>query len=246
MSTSCSKNYTITIDSPITVDAYWTLDEAAPGPNPVSRIDSVHGIALNDNSFGGNPGVPGLYSLGLPRTWNASNGDFSTFNETVLSYNGTSGFSYFGWFKINVESAAGNPGVVISINFNNSGNQIALELANVFGGQANMHLSWNANTSSTSGDLFQSVSVGSWHFYHVFYDSVSQVVGFSVDNGINQTSSAGQIFSSSLNGNLDISGSSANGLDLILDETGIKVSAKLTSSEVSFLWNSGAGRTWPL
>lgn len=230
---------------PLTVDAYWTLDEAAAGPNPVPRIDSVHSLALNDVSFGGQPGVPALFSLGLPRIWNSYNGDFDTHGTNFLSYGGSAGFSLFGWVKIIAGCNDGSFGPRMFLSNNSSADEIVVEFGNTFGGQSNVFISWTTDTDSGQSNT-PGISIGSWHFFHAFYDATLQKVGISLDNGANTYTGTNVIFPSWPTGEFQIFGSTGTNLNLIFDEIGIKMSRMLTSAEVTSLYNGGSGKTWPL
>lgn len=236
----CDNTFTMVTVNPVTltVDAYWTLNEAVAGP----RIDSVSALPLADNSFS-TPGVPALFSDGIPMIWNLYNGDFATANTPDLSFVVTTGFSVFGWFKINTECNDGSFGPRMFLTLD--GDILEIEFGNTFGGQKNVFLTWFSDTDNGTINT-AGVTVGAWHFFHAFYDATLQKVGISLDNGANTYDGTAVIYSNSINGLFQIFGSTGTNLNMIFDEIGIKTGGLLTPAQVAYLYNGGAGRTWPL
>ena len=172
------------------------------------------------------------------------NGSFDTLNVAGLAYDGASGFSLFGWVKINVEELCG-VGPKIYLNIDGS-NDIEIEFANN-ANAGNAFASWFSNPEiGPNGDMFDDVTVGVWQFFHLFYDPLLTKIGFSVNNGANQYSAAGIVFPASATGSFQFGSLTAITIDVTFDEIGVKMDDMLTAAEVTYLYNAGAGRTWPL
>jgi hypothetical protein len=235
VSTACQKQFTITVNSAIpTVDAYWTLDEAVG--DKIDKVQSVHIFDVD------NDGVPALFNNGLARN-TPHNANIQTNSDARIKFAGT-GFSVFGWFKINATQGDGSTGPRLWYNIG-AGRQIRMEYGNTFV-SGNMHFDYN-DSNGLFNDLYFTVTLHAWHFLHMFYDHTVQKVGWSIDNGTETLDGTG-IFFSNTNpfGDLGSDGPANFTFDTTLDETGLKLSRKLTAGEVAYLYNNGAGRTWPL
>lgn len=240
MSVVCQKDYTITINPlSLNLTAYWTCDSVAPVS--FDLVDSVTGLHLFYISGIANPTPPGLISNGIQRTpgFNAS---FDSGNVARLAYPNTGGMSFFGWFKIiTPDTCAIGP----ELNLNTGAANITIEIANTNNPQ-NLHVYWNDANSQTN-DLYFPVTTGAFHFFHLFFDPVAQKFGVSIDNGAPTLDGTGVAFAVTPTGEFNFTGPIASTVaDVIWDELGIKLDRKLTSAEQTFLYHSGAGRTWPL
>lgn len=236
---ACSKDYTITINpAGPPVEAYWTLNETTG-----DRVDSVNGLHLFLVGFPVSDGVPALISNGLLTT-DVFNGDYDTFNSSQLRLQSNTGFSSFGWFKINGHAAVAR-GPLIAINFT-GGQRLYLDLANS-NNPGNVHIYWQ-DSLFNSNDLYTNVTEGAFHFFHAFYNPSTTRVGYSIDNGAQVLDAPGAIFASGATGDYQLlpANAAVAPISVLIDEVGLRLDRMLTSAEVTFLYNSGAGRTWPL
>lgn len=259
VSTSCSKNYTITIDSPVTVDAYWTFDRfSINGMGALTQTDEVHGITLTDHSTGNGPTPPlqnvsGFIGDGLGYLMEGSFAGTQTASpDTRVDIQSVNGWSIFFWFKVVTWSTNPLPYSNypdVQWTFANT-SELDIQVGD-FGVQEVLFNLVDDNSNTYNPANF-SPALGTWYFLHFFYDPVSQKVGYSINNG-SAVVAAGPppSFTPGLGGGfLEFfqrwpNPDTAN-TGIIVDEFGMKLSRILTPSEVAFLYNSGAGRTWPL
>jgi hypothetical protein len=247
MGVSCQKDLSITVNSPVSLDFYWTMDEAG---GAVSRVDKVHALQLFQNGVGQNIiGSPALFNNGLAFI---EAGTFSSFDsgfQPQLKIQSSNGFSFFGWFKVLDWPVFPSYSVEKQFRFRNSigpfvDNTLVWDSFN-----KHVEITFNDNAFNTY-NLTDFVPVtGAWNFFHMFFDPVSTKVGYSINNGANVLGPAGASYAANTNGDITLSqtwavaDSAVN--SLLFDEFGVKLSRILTPSEVSFFWNGGAGRTWP-
>lgn len=252
MSIACQKQYTLTVQAAApTVDAYWTLQESG---KLVNRVDNVHSIALVPNPNNVMDATPGLFGNGLafPESTAIIPSGFSTAVVAPLGIQTAGGWSIFGWFKVphwdtnnwfNTPTLELNGEIIISWDPLGNGG---------FGpnGPAN---SVQFSTFDNNVNVFQPANfvpvVGQWYFFHFFFDGTH--VGYSINNGAPVFDLTGvAVFGAEPNGQLrvfaDWVGVNSGTIDVILDEIGFKLSRMLTGPEVTYLYNGGAGRTWPL
>lgn len=236
---ACTKNYSIVVNPGLNLTAYYTLDSSQPVTGDL--IDSVAGLHMFKQAGAASPNVPALISNGLQRTLALST-TYTTGQVAPLHYPNTGGWSLFGWFKINSNGPV-NVGSEITVGVGNG--SLFLDLGNTTNPQ-NLEVSWT-DAGFQSVQTYLPISVGAWHFFHLYYDPVAQQVGISFDNGAPTLTGVGVSFTVAATGLLNFFGPAAgSGVDAIWDEIGIKFDRKLTSAEQTYLYNSGAGRTWPL
>jgi len=252
MSVACQKQYSLTVQSAApTVDAYWTFQESGLATD---RVDSVSGIHLVPKLNNANNATPGLFGngLGFPETSVIGPSGFDTAFAVPLGIQTANGWSIFGWFKV-PHWDAGNWALVPSMEL--SGEIIISwdPLGNGGFGPNGPANSVQFSCLDNNVNVLQPVNfvptVGAWTFFHFFFDGAH--VGYSINNGVPvfDLTTVGS-FGAEPNGKLSIfqnwvAGSTGT-IDVILDEVGFKLSRMLNAGEVTYLYNAGAGRTWPL
>lgn len=235
----CQKEYTLTIKTSLTVTAYYTLDSAAPVSGDM--VDSVAGLHMFKQAGVQSPNIPALISNGLERA-DAAHTAYTTGLVAALPYPDTGGWSEFGWFKINGQGSANVGSELIFATFFAS---IFIDVGNT-DNPGNVEVSWT-DGSFQSVQTYLTVSTGAWHFFHLYFDPVSQKIGISIDNGAPTLTGVAVSWPASAKSVWDFFGPLVSfGVDVVWDEIGLKLDRKLTSAEQTFLYHSGAGRTWPL
>lgn len=225
--------------SSFSVTAYYTLDSVAPVSGDV--MDSVAGLHMFKQPGVQSPTVPALISNGLERA-DLAHTAYTTGLVAALAYPDTGGWSEFGWFKILGQGSA-NVGSELVAGVGNG--SIFIDVGNT-DNPANVEVSWT-DAAFQSVQTYIPLSTGAWHFFHLYYDPVAHKVGISFDNGAATLTGTGVSFTPQINGVWDFFGPLVSfGVDVVWDEIGLKLDRKLTSAEQAFLYNSGAGRTWPL
>jgi hypothetical protein len=236
----------------------WVAQQIAlrplpPVPMPVSywKLDEVSGNASDSvgmNTLINNNGVtftPAKINNGADFEENPSNPQslsITDASQSGLSF--SNNLSFAGWVKF--ESTDPVDGEAIFSKRFAVGNQRSYALE-VFSSQLRF-VTW------TDGSTLGCFVAVTWTpaidtFYHVAITKDSTTVKFFINGaqqGSTQTCSSGTIFNSTASFGLGINGvQDGDGrLDGIIDEAGAWNQA-LTASEISYLYNSGAGRQYP-
>lgn len=236
---ACSKQYHLTVNSGLNPTAYYTLDSAELVTGDL--IDSVAGLHMFKQAGVASPNVPALISNGLQRTL-LLNTAYTTGLVAALAYPNTGGWSEFGWFKINSQGPV-NVGSELVMSVGNG--SIFIDVGSTNNPQ-NVEVSWT-DAAFQSVQTYIPMTLGVWHFFHLYYDPVAHQVGISFDNGAPTLTGVGVSFTPNAANVWDFFGPLVfAGADVTWDEIGLKLDRKLTSAEQTYLYNAGAGRTWPL
>ncbi len=253
MGISCSKEYTLTVNSGLDVNEYWTMEETAHNDR-VGKVADTHLV------YGGGAGHltvnegPGVYGNSLQCHGNGfvpfgTNPILAVPGDGVLALkNAGNGFSLFCWVYI---SNPPDMAMDIFVQFGTSGNR-----------SQKGSLGWNPEVAgielsgTDSNGTFWALAptpppLGVWFFGHIFYNQTLGKMGVQINNGAPEyTVASGLVYSASDLGWIEVTWPSAafsvTDTTERVDEMGIITTRMLTPTEVTFLYNSGAGRTWPL
>lgn len=242
MPTSCSQQYNLKVKGPVSPTEYWTLDETGV-VDRVGKVQATHlvpDIANGANIFG--TGSPALFSNGLDFQY------YVTFDGTKmdnietgfisnLGYPGN-GFSMTFWF--NIVQLFGGWETAIGMAFGSNLNRFGVGL----GFDASNGLDVD---SSAADEIILPMPTGVWTFLHVF-SQLDGKFGIQINNGAKIYATNPHPFPPDLDGDLSISPAFTASTDghVIIDEILLNLSAELTPAQVTYLWNAGNGRTWPL
>ena len=217
--------------------AYWTADETSG-----NRADSVGSNTLTDNNtVGSAAGV-----LSNAAQFVAANSEYLSHISNSDLQMGDVGFTLSAWAKVTSTAAI----QVIASKYNTTADE--REYALLFEDSPS-RFTWRISTDGTSGALVNaSVTPGTFStsaFYHLlaWHDPDANLIGLSVNDGTPVTASVsgGSFVGSSvfaLGALVAVSAGSL--LDGSIDEVGIWKRV-LTAEERTFLYNGGAGRTYP-
>lgn len=246
---SCSKEYTLTVDSSLIVAAYWAFSESGDSADRVDSVASVHLIPnVTPSAFNS---APGKFANGFGFEENGS-GDFQNFNpivgEPTLRIQSSNGWSVFLWFKINSWGLFWATEPLIDFTQIGSPAELRIQTDSFAAHQLDIFGSDDLHNSFSPTPF--SPTLATWYFLHVFFDPILGQVGYSINNGAAVMDVTPMVFGARAAGNLQLfeawgAGTTGN-IDVVIDEMGFKLDRNLTPAEVSFLYNSGAGRTWPL
>lgn len=231
-----AKSYTMAVTGSCVLPvAYWKLDEAG---GSVDRVDSIGSAPLQPAGVT-DAGVAALISNGVKFTGLFGGASYSTTTLAALKYT-SGGFSLWGWVRLN---SAGSSDLV--------GGPL---VSYVMSGSQQIYLAAGSNSdlqpfrvSTDSDDAFLNLSLGAWHFFHLFYNPAQLKYGYSIDNGANTylpTVVNPLPGTATAEVQLQQHYTAATG-ETIFDEIGLMVGAVLTTTQVAFIYNSGVGRTWP-
>lgn len=217
---TCQKEFQITIDVAGSAQMWWTLDNPAPDLN----VDSVSGDLVNFTEFGAGAksAVPAIISNGVEITTGVV-----IFNQagSSLDYAGV-GFSMCFWMQRT--PASSGDGFIYQWN-----------------GTVPHFLSWDSDGNilmDMAGPFaFAPAAIGVWAFYCFAYDQTTQELKASIDGAA--FTSFGAVGAAGLVNDNPFVQFGNNGA--IFDEIALFPLA-LSQVQKDFLYNGGAGRTFPV
>lgn len=224
-------------------EAYWTLDEGSG-----DREDSVNGVLLSplESTVSAVAGIISNGAQFAPLDAALNNFPRIAGGGDGLQYSGN-GFSVAGWFKCtqydfgsgsflfqdNVSTVP-----VSTINLILSGNTIEIQ-ADLEGA------SYQAFPIS---DAFVP-TLGVWYFFAMTYDGADGSWHLSINDGAVTDGSSSYVLSPVNNGPGFVMGTAGYlggaGTILVMDEVGV-FPFRLAANQITYLYNGGAGQTWPL
>ena len=261
---SASKSFTLLVVAKSVIEAYWKMDEA--GIN-VQRLDSINGTPLNPwtdgVAFASQPGLYGncVYPVrtapqlntGCSYLANATD-DFNYIAfYTLLSQTGSGvGLSLVFWIKLLSAEGVPNYGIrfctanyiyllfASRLSFSPTPPYLSLDYGYLDGSNVFVSKTWVL-------DGLISLPFDTWNFVHLFFDG--DKVGISINNGPELTHDSGIPARATDRYDVEVSGcypGSGTVNYLLLDEMAFNAQSRFTSVEVAYLYNGGAGRTWPI
>ena len=210
--------------------AYWSLDEASG--------DAIDAHGANDMTDTGTVGAASGKVSGA-RDFERDNGEYFVIADNADLSTGDIDFSIAVW--VNIESTG--IGSTIFAKWIGSGREWVLELDESVGNKFSLVVYSGASFGSVTATTFGSVSTGTWYFVTAWHDSVNNQLGIAVNAGSADTaawSNGVQDGTSDIYIAGDITTTRWDGL---IDELGFWKKV-LTSGERTWLYNSGAGRSY--
>lgn len=238
--------------------AWWTLEETGNS----NRVDAVNANILQDFSSG--PQKAGIVSraigkIGFATSMSISGSIFTNGNfnaaadlENITTINPpdlTSGFHYLSWVAFDtwdnnawyyiVNNTIDGPGISMQVIWSSRLNQILI-VQDI-----------NVQHTTDFSASFTPVA-GQFYFFNLFWDASDQKYGIQINNGaITKSSVAIPIVGAATDIFVDINltqdgqgqGSGSNA-SIRVDEYAI-YGKKLNSGQTDYIYNTGAGRTWP-
>lgn len=214
--------------------AYWELNEASG-----AAIDAHNDNDLTQNgTIGSSAGV-----VGNARDFESANAEFFNIVDNADLSMGNIAFSLAGWAKLTDKSSArvfisktNGTNLEYEIRYNDGLDRLRFTVSSA---------SNFTNVTSISADTLGSPATGTWYFIVARHDPVANTIDISVNGGAIDSGaytfgtydSSADLFLGRENtgSNLYLNGS--------LDEWGIW-KRKLSASDISFLYNSGNGRSY--
>ena len=228
---------------------YWTLDESGMS----NRVDSVNGDILTVTSSGLDlDAQPGLYGNALhldnlnPVGVNKGVGLVSPGGDVPLNTTGL-GFSIAGWFNI-VSLTADYASVLMELDDSGTSDYVTLQLTCGAGAASAIKVQ-DRSGSSFNVPVAPAFPVGSWAFFHIFWDATTQQAGYSINNGVPTMVGSGLVLGSFDNyyfGFGCFSNAPTLSSEVLYDEVLVMFDGNLTASQLAYLYNGGLGITWPI
>lgn len=230
----CTKAFTLSVE-PLSQQpkAYWKMEEG----NGANRIDAVGGVIASPGGSGSVNQVAGQVNFGANFVCSGvgGNANLSTASVASLAQLGT-GIARVFWFKYNSIGAftMGSAYTYGAVSFDTRAPS----------GILTAFISSPSPTITVTHPT--ALVLGTWYFIRSFYDPTTGKVGIQLNNGTEYTSTGTAALATSVNGAIGIATNSAFALpgNCVIDEHGFWTT-KLSSSEVAYLYNGGAGRTYP-
>ena len=238
---NCSKDYRITIAAPAYNGLYWPFDEPSG-----DRIDSVIGAILS-------PGG-GVSKDGPGHVGNCWQSDFANEFQAVtltmadaITQLGNSGLSVslWAWFQnVDALTEVANR-IVYHQNFSsNIGDTDGFWFlrTSTFDGLALMQTSTAPSVSLPITDMTQ------WNLVVGLWDAATNRCGISLNGSAISWGGAGTPMNNRPFGSIDYAVSPGGTLPIPsggFDEAGVLLDL-LTDTQIAYLYNAGAGRTWPI
>lgn len=235
---SCQKTFILPFKTETTL-RYWTMDETGMSP----RVDKVTGDALapytNHLDFDSSAGLHGnalhLSELNPTNPVGAA-GVLGSFSADTKD----GGLSVAVW--VNAASAAATF-AFINVGLTNGGSN-AFDLE-VDVGSSSAFLYQDA--AGTHQSIPISIPVGSWQFLHLFFDKATGKAGYSINNGAESTFGSSLVSGNGDGYSVDVRTAGMSPFtDVLIDELAVCLNHKFTPAQVDYLYNAGAGRTWPI
>lgn len=249
MGVACSKDYTVSVNPP-GVYRYWTMEEAGE----VNRVDKYAGDILlpwiNHLDFGSSPGLFNnalhvyylnpVGALGAAGLLSSLSPNRNTWPQAGGNDNG---FSVAGWVYVNAITAkytyvvlnVGTPADLLFVV------QMGLGTSSFF---------FYLDALGSSGNIpLAAPTLGTWIFFHLFFDKTTGKAGLSFNNGAEVQYGAALVCGPTTRYYLSIQTSFSlptTASDALWDEVVVSINGKLRPSQLAYLYNGGVGRTWPL
>lgn len=244
---ACAKSLDFAGPSGAHLSFYWTMDEAAAA----NKLDSTVGLAW-PLIHGAVAGV-GLFSNGTncdcPTVLNFHRGvGMSSNGSVVINQAVSKGISVWFWMKI---VTFGTPGEGIVFNMDTS-DPLHTNRFRILGGSVAGATSFEVGHTNDTDDVFADTpnvpwNLGDWHMVAATYDKVAHTINCYTDGVLTATAPDAFTYPDLTTTDMELSNTSQPGtlLDIIVDEFGICLNGALTQTQVTALWNGGAGMTWP-
>ncbi len=237
----CTKQYTLTVKTAASLISYWTFEESSG-----TRIDSKGANNLVE-FLAATPATIGIVGNGAETVDDSSQLRKSA--SISLKFNPTNGMTICGWFHL----IPFTPGVIFvdAMEFRNvlvSGNRFSFTVQNIEGFglpidglYANIIGKLN-DVDSHNFQIRVNAIHSAWVFYAIWFDPSDYKFYFQIDNGVKNSVTITDTFSATSD-HVDLR-TCQGPTGTIFDEVGIW-SGVLSDSDRTYLYNAGAGRTYP-
>lgn len=258
----CSKSLAFAAPTGAHLSFYWTMDEVAA----LNKIDSAQSHAWTTQVGSSSPA--GLFSNGIqmdclgggdtPHCHGLLNND-----DASLAVDGatSTGLSVWFWIKEVVAGTNAPPFNVNTVRYAFEFYTADFSSDYFFGGDFSLtpgpnNAGWTLNHENFNGpESYQSTgtftnNIGDWHFFVGTVDNVNHqlksyldgvLIDTQVDTLIQDSTSLAFFFLTASFG----PGGIGDGFQAIVDELGLSLKGALTQTQITALYNGGAGVTWP-
>jgi hypothetical protein len=213
---------------------FWELEEASG-----TRFDSTaNDLDLTDN----NTVTQAAGVVGNAALFTRANSESLTRASSALLQTGDIDFTWAGWaYRASTMDAGAFPGLI-----SKDASGASLEYAILLSVSANrLEFALQGYAIELQANNFGNVPLNTWFFVVAWHDAINNVVGIQINNGTANTASySGGVTAQVYGFNIGTSGGSgARNWDGRLDQWGFW-KRTLTVAEKTYLWNSGAGRSY--
>lgn len=227
---------------------YWTMDEGGAVP----KLDSTVGLAWPLRA--GTLAAPGLFSNGTEFSPAAFGGHglalLGTPDITINQATST-GVSMWFWMKILAYGGAIGAGVILNLDTSDvlHTNRIKLTLGFTDALNGLMELDHTNDTDDVFVDTPNLTwNVGAWHMVAITYDkTIPASLNIYIDGALSATVLDPFTYPDLTNADFFFRNliQAAGDMDIVVDEFGLSTKGALTPAQITSLYNSGTGKTWP-
>lgn len=223
---SQNKDFTITVTAPPPVMVYFAFEQTSG-----NYIDSALGLTMPNTGFSS---VPGLIAEGVTATTGFS--EVSTGNSIPFNKSTSPGITMWFWMFL----TASNPSIIGGVGLDFSGSPLFIEISNPSGTTCNgiVNATFASSTTAFTG-IF-----GAWNLFTLVYDlSNHNLRLYHNTTLVSTTAFSGSPFATGNHNFGIILGGGPSLCDA--DEAGGVMNRVATTTQITSLFNGGAGVTWP-
>jgi hypothetical protein len=216
--------------------SYWKLDETSG-----TRADSHGTNNLTDN----NTVLSAAGIISNAADFEQSNSEYLSAASNSTLQTGNINFTFAGWFKL--ESTT-NPQVIIGKDVDSPGGSRDYVIYFLPSTGLTFFINGGGLSTTEVSTTGLTFTVGTWYFFVAWHDAAADTLNIQVNDGTVFSSSTGGTVPNASGAEFRIGAMAYNSVEMyfdgLIDEVGFwKV--VLTPTQRTYLYNSGAGRTYP-
>lgn len=225
---------------------YWTMDEGGV----LDKVDSTVGLVWP--LVAGTSAAPGLFVNGTEISPAA-------FGQRGLSLGGTpaitinqatsTGISMWFWIKVLSYNTTFDfvPLILDDSGATTNRFRVNIGFVSALSGGVDLDHTNNTDPSATVSTPNLAWNLGDWHLIACTYDKTAHTLNIYIDGVLSVTGADPYVYVDLTNSNFTFNQTShaAESFDFVIDEFGLSTKGALAQSQVTSLWNTGAGVTWP-
>lgn len=217
------------------IDHWWKMEEAlsATRRDAIATVPADLSASVVSGTIGN---VAGKVNFACEQT--GSNVNLQHTASTQILY-GNTGLTLFGWLKAG--TASNSMLVDYDLKFGGSVDRLRLAVAVAASGDMTFAFTENVSNDPVVPSIIVAGGVGSWIFVRMWHDGPNGKLRLQLNNGTIYESPTAWTPGAHTSADLIFYGSTS---PRYWDEWGL-IYRVFTADEASYIWNGGAGRTWP-
>jgi hypothetical protein len=228
-------------EAPPEPSEWWTMDETGS----LDRVGAVHSTALVDMSAGDTADhAAGLYSNALKLTTGTAQAMRVTTSSTDLAYTTGDSVSFSWWTYFETSPATRIPLMELALKDGGDSDAGYIAVQMNSGGGSFAAWVWDNDAEYDEITTVPTLTTSTWHHWILTYDGGTELLQLTVDGTLVGTTSIPVTLPTSPKARLRIE-TGATAATTRWEEMGVWMNHKLTAGQITWLNNSGAGRTYP-